>query len=178
MMVDESGRIFIVTKEAMGAGVYATPDAPELGTTVELERVGPAPMFLTDGAISPDGSQVAVRSYTSFYLYDADAFLSQGTDGDAGTVYPLPLQPQGETLAYQLDGAGILVGSEGVEQPIYAIGFPATSSDETVAPTPSSDESSGTPWALGLAAILLVSGVAALVMRKRGRVRQPSSPMT
>ena len=88
------------------------------------------------------------------------------------------MQPQGETLAYKLDGEGILVGSEGVGQPIYAIGFPATATDDTAAPTPSSDDSSGTRWALGLAAILLVSGVAALIMRKRGRVRQPSSPIT
>ena len=61
-------------------------------------------MFLTDGAISPDGNQVALRSYTSLFLYDAEAFLRNGTDGDAGVVYPLPLQPQGETLAYTPDG--------------------------------------------------------------------------
>ncbi len=177
-MVDEAGRLYVVTKEAIGAGLYATPDAPEMGTTVELERVGPAPMFLTDGAISPDGSQVALRSYTSLFLYDAKAFLGEGTDGDAGTVYPLPLQPQGETLAYQLDGKAVLVGSEGVEQPIYAIGLPDPSIDRSVAPASSSEESSGTPWAVGLTAVLLVSGVAALLMRKRGRVRQPSSPTT
>lgn len=178
MMVDESGRIFVVTKEALGAGIYATPSAPEFGTTVELERIGPAPMLLTDGAISPDGTQVALRSYTSMYLYDAQAFLSRGTDGDAGVVYPLPFQQQGETLAYQLEGDGVLVGSEGVEQPIYAIGFPPALTDGAAAPTSSSQDSSGTPWALGLVAILVVSGVAALIMRKRGRVRQPSSPIT
>ncbi|MCZ3389102.1 MAG: MFS transporter [Actinomycetia bacterium] len=178
LMVDESGRIVIVTKEALGAGVYATPKAPGLGTTVELERVGPAPMLLTDGAISPDGTQVALRSYTSFYLYDAKAFLSRGTDGDAGTVYPLPLQPQGETLAYELDGAGVLVGSEGVEQPIYAIGLPDAADGRTAPTKSASEDSSGALWALGLAVILLVSGAAALVMRKRGRVLQPSSPIT
>ncbi len=179
-MVDADGRLFVVTKEALGAGVYATPDAPQPGSTIELERVGPAPMFLTDGAISPDGSQVALRSYTSLYLVDAAQFLSQGTDGDAGVVYPLPLQPQGETLAYALDGASVLVGSEGVEQPIYQIGLPAPA-DAAVdrsADAAQDDESSGAPWAVGLAIIVLVSGATALVMRKRGRVRQPSSPTT
>ena len=177
LLVDADGRLVVVTKEAFGAGVYITPDAPEPGTTVELERVGPAPMFLTDGAISPDGTQVALRSYTSLFLYDAEAFLADGTDGDAGVVYPLPLQPQGETLAYTTGGESVLVGSEGVSQPIYEIGLPQASADAT--PRPSADEeSSGASLAWGLAAILLVSGAAALVMRKRGRVRQPSSPIT
>jgi hypothetical protein len=178
MMVDSQGRIIVVTKEALGAGVYRTPEPAEPGTSVTMERVGPAPMFLTDGAISPDGTQVALRNYTSLFLYDAKAFLSSGTDGDHGTVYPLPLQPQGETLAYQLDGKGVLVGSEGVEQPIYAIGLPEQTAKSSSTSKATGNESGGTTWALGLAVILLVSGIAALVMRKRGRVRQPSSPTT
>jgi MFS family permease len=176
LLVDAEGRLVVVTKEAFGAGVYVTPEPPEPGTTVELERVGPAPMFLTDGAISPDGTEVALRSYTSLFRYDAEAFLRSGSDGDSGVVYPLPLQPQGETLAYTAGGESVLVGSEGVSQPIYAIGLPQNSN---AAPTTSSDgESSGASLAWGLAAILLVSGAAALVMRRRGRVRQPSSPTT
>ena len=167
LLVDADGRLVVVTKEALGAGVYITPEPPEPGTTVELERVGPAPMFLTDGAISPDFTQVALRSYTSLFLYDAESFLSSGTDGDPGVVYPLPLQPQGETLAYTPDGQSVLVGSEGVSQPIYAIGLPQRS--DAAAPPPSADgESSGTPLAWGLAAVLLVSGAAALVMRRSG----------
>lgn len=179
MMVDAEGRIVVVTKEAIGASVYRTPEPAEPGTSVTMERVGPAPMFLTDGAISADGNQVALRSYTSLYLYNAEAFLSQGTDGDAGTVYPLPLQPQGETLAYQRDGAAVLVGSEGVEQPIYEIGLPSFAADGSTPVTPPDDaDSNGIRWALGLAVIILVSALVAPVMRKRGRVRQPSSPIT
>jgi LPXTG-motif cell wall-anchored protein len=177
MMVDESGRIFVATKEGSRAGLYATVDAPAMGTTVELVRLGPVPTFLTDGAISPDGTQVALRSYTSLFLYDAGAFLEKGTDGDSGVVYPLPLQPQGETLAYVLDGESVLVGSEGVSQPIYEIGLPQKSGDAVALPS-TDGESGGASLAWGLAAVLLVSGAAVLVMRRRGRVRQPSSPTT
>ena len=168
-MVTGDGRLAVVTKEAIGAGVYITPEVPEFGETVTLERVGPAPMFLTDGAISPDGEQVALRSYTSLFLFNAHAFLSNGTKGDAGTVYPLPLQPQGETVAYS-DDEHVLVGTEGVNQPLYLIGLPDAA---RAAPNPSASDGSGTTgWVLGLLAILGISGLTALVMRARGRERK------
>ena len=149
-----------MTKEAIGAGVYITPEPPEFGSTVTLERVGPAPMFLTDGAISPDGEQVALRSYTSMFLYNAQAFLNEGTRGDAGAVYPLPLQPQGETIAYQ-DDENVLVGTEGVDQPLYRIGLPDTQ-NAPVATDEDAGASSTGGWVVGIAAIVLISGVTAL----------------
>jgi MFS family permease len=164
-MVTEDGRLVVVTKEAVGAGVYITPEVPEFGTTVTLERVGPAPMFLTDGAISPDGEQVALRSYTSLYLFDAHAFLARGTRGDAGRVYPLPLQPQGESLAYT-DDSHVLIGTEGVNQPLYLIGLPE---DSVAQPAIESSAPSSSSWVIGLVAILLISAITALVMRARGR---------
>ena len=164
-MVTADGRLVVVTKEAIGAGVYATPKAPDFGTTVTLERVGPAPMFLTDGAISPDGGQVALRSYTSLFLFNAHAFLTGGTDGDAGQVFPLPLQPQGESLAYT-DDDHVLVGTEGVEQPLYLIGLP----DNSGSVTPTQSDSNGTTgWVVGILVILVISGVTAVLMRMRGR---------
>jgi MFS family permease len=172
-MVDQAGRLVIVTKEAFGAGVYLTSEPAELGSTQELGRAGPAPQFLTDGAISPDGSQVALRSYTSLYLFDAQSFLQSGTDADPGVVYPLPLQRQGETLAYARNGQSVVVGSEGVEEPIYRIGLPL----DAPPPTASSASEGSTPWVIGLVAIVAISAVAAVLMRTRGR-RQPSSPTT
>lgn len=164
-MVTEDGRLVVVTKEAIGAGVYVTPEVPEFGTTVDLERVGPAPMFLTDGALSPDGEQIALRSYTSMYLFDAHALLTQGTRGDAGSVYPLPLQPQGETLAYT-DVDHVLIGTEGVDQPLYLIGLPEGSSAQPPTQNQPRDSSS---WVVGIVAILVISGLTALIMRARGR---------
>ena len=167
-MVTTSGRLVVVTKEAIGAGVYVTPEAPDFSSTVTLERVGPAPMFLTDGAISPDGQQVALRSYTSMFLYDAHAFLNEGTKGDAGAVYPLPLQPQGETIAYE-DNENVIVGTEGVDQPLYRIGLPDTQNPPVATDEDAGARSTGA-WAIGIAAIVLVSGATAFVMRSRGRV--------
>jgi MFS family permease len=177
-MVTADERLVVVTKEALGAGVYVTPESPEFGATVTLKRVGPAPMFITDGAVSPDGSQVALRSYTSMFLFNAHAFLTQGTRGDAGRVYPLPLQRQGETLAFA-DDEHVVVGTEGVDEPLYRITLP----DAASPPTPIGSKSNGTTgWVVGLLAILAISGLTAVLMRARGRRprarSQASSPTT
>jgi hypothetical protein len=166
--VDAKGRMYVVTKEALGAGIYATPEVPEFGATTTLERVGPAPMFVTDGALSPDGSQVALRTYTSLFLFEADAFLSGGTRADDGVVYPLPLQPQGETLAYTPNGRAVVVGTEGVDQPLYAITLPVPTGPTTQ--TSAGDESSRGPLlAAGVLAVVVIGAMAAGVSLLRGR---------
>jgi hypothetical protein len=183
-LVTPDGRLVVITKEAIDASVYATPTAPEFGQKVTLERVGPAPMFITDGALSPDASQIALRSYSSLYLFDAEAFLREGTDGDAGVVYPLPLQPQGETLAYTEGGDSLLIGSEGLDQPILEVTLAAAAAEgppsEDPAASPSgepgeSGSNATAQWAIGMALIVLVSGGAALVMRRRGRTADVES---
>jgi MFS family permease len=166
--VDAKGLMYVVTKEALGAGLYATTEVPEFGTTATLERMGPAPMFVTDGALSPDGSQVALRTYTSLFLYDAASFLSGGTRADGGVVYPLPLQPQGETLAYTPDGRAVVVGTEGVDQPLYALTLPVVTRPTT--PMAAGDESSRGPFlAAGVLAVLVIGALAAGVSLLRGR---------
>jgi MFS family permease len=171
LLVDGDGHLFVVTKEGMRASVYATPEPPAPGTTVTLERVGPAPMFLTDGEISYNGAQVALRSYTSLYLFSADEFLSQGTDGDPGEVYPLPLQKQGEMVTYARDDWSVFVGSEGVKQPVYLIGLPGTPGESglSTSTAETGDGSSPSRWAAGLAAIVVVGAVSVLLLRRRGR---------
>jgi len=182
-MVDDKGRLFVVTKQALGAPVYRTPEPPEFGTVAQLERVGPAPVFVTDAALSPNGKQVALRSYTSLFLYNADSFLNGGTKGgDPGTVYPLPLQPQGESLSYNDDGSAVVIGTEGVNQPLYQLTLPKQGSHSLAADDESG--SSGKSLAIGIAVILLVGVVAGLITRRRSggspdvREDQASSPTT
>ncbi|MDI9900078.1 hypothetical protein QM716_09430 [Rhodococcus sp. IEGM 1409] len=74
-------------------------------------------MAVTGGAVSKDGTVVALRTYTDVYLYAAP-------DGDvvkALTInpirVPLPDEPQGEALAF--DAAGDLIsGSEAYQGPL------------------------------------------------------------
>ena len=168
----DTGQLFVVTKEALGAGVYAAPVEMPPGGTYELTRVGDVPMFVTDGAISPDGSMTVLRTY-------GFAVVTDGPGGDELARYPLPPSPQGETLAFTPDGSAVLVGSEGVSQPVYRVELPhtataspststgSTSTYPTQTQLASSDGSTGRALALGLGAIVVVSLFAGAVLATR-----------
>ena len=169
-----TGQLFVVTKEALGAGTYAAPVALDPGATYELTRVGDAPMFVTDGAISPKGSPTVLRTY-------GQAIVTDGPGGAELAGYRLPPSPQGETLAFTADGSAVLVGSEGVSQPVYRVELPknaasspspssgngSTSANAAESPTTSSSNGTGRTLALGLAAVVLVSLLVGAILATR-----------
>lgn len=121
LIVAPDGRLHIVTKGETGpAALYRFPRDLVAGSTLRLERVG-EPLSkgalaqaarITDGAVSPDGRWVALRSRTSVTLYPAAAFF-KGTFRSARTVDLQSLgEPQGEALAFSSAGT-ILLGGEG-----------------------------------------------------------------
>jgi len=59
LLVDASGRLFLVTKDAEGA-VYAAPRQPSRVGTNELTKVGNAPAAVTDGAFLPGRKRIAL----------------------------------------------------------------------------------------------------------------------
>jgi hypothetical protein len=133
-----SGRILVVTKEVPG-GIYALPASPSRRGLNRLTRVGTAPGMATDAVFLPDGSGLAVRTYTSLVVMDPSSWRVASTQ-------LLPLQPQGETVAVAPGGAGLLVGSEGRSSRVIGVtvagrhgGAPSS------AGTPSTTASTGTP---------------------------------
>jgi hypothetical protein len=123
-----SGRVLIVTKERPG-GIYALPANPSRKGVNRLTRVGTAPDIATDAVFLPDGSGLAVRTYTSLVVLDPETW--QVTSSTL-----LPLQPQGETLALSPDGNGLLVGSEGKRSLIQAVAIPAPASHPSSSSAP------------------------------------------
>lgn len=129
LLLDRAGVPHLVTKEVLGgAGVYR-PAGPltEPGPT-PLERVGTVILGPTDtpggplgrtgstvvtgGAVSADGTIVALRTYTDAYLWfapDGDVVAALGHDP---VRVPLPGEPQGEAVALAPGGA-LLSASEG-----------------------------------------------------------------
>jgi len=136
LLLDASGVPHLVTKELLGAaGVYRPAGGLGQPGPTPLERVGAVFLGPTDtpggpvgggdstlvtgGAVSPDGSVVALRTYT-------DAYLFRAPDGDVVTALagepvrvPLPGEPQGEAVALTADGT-LLSASEG-GAPVHAV---------------------------------------------------------
>ena len=105
LLVDDSGRLFIVTKDK-DAAIYAAPRQPDRQSVNELKRVGSAPADVTDGTFLPGGDRIALLTYTSVDVIDAESYKVLASA-------PIPHQPQAESLTMSLDEDSLLVGSEG-----------------------------------------------------------------
>jgi hypothetical protein len=178
LLVNGKGRLFIVTKADKG-GIYAAPKKPSRDGVNDLKRVGSAPAVITDGTFLPGDKQIALLSYDSVRVIDADTYKSVATA-------KIPRQPQAESITVSLDGQSLLVGSEGKKSKVYAMPVPG-SETSTPTPTPSGapDQSdpgdvpdedagpnagqsnAGTFLAVGLAGfVAVVAGVVVALVRK------------
>jgi len=182
LLVDGSGRLTIVTKGAQG-GIYLAPKSPSRTGVNELRRVGDAPALVTDGVYLPGDAQIALLTYGSVVVLDATTYRQVSST-------PIPAQPQAESLAVDLAGDGLLVGSEGRNSRVYALPLPAgseaspsatSSPAASAAPTATAgagqddtaDDATpdargrGTYLAVGLAALVaLVAGVVVAAIRR------------
>jgi hypothetical protein len=169
-----TGRLVVVTKDLSGAGVYRAPRdlvTTDAGTN-RLVRVADAPSFVTDGAYLPDG-RLALRTYTSVYVYDRPGSEIGSAD--------LPVQPQGESLA--VDGARLLVGSEGERSAVYRVAVPGPTPVPRPAPAAGGTErGESDDWAAWrdayrvarvVAIVVLLAAIVAVLRRSRRRGRRP-----
>ena len=122
LLMTPAGDMFIVTKGDTGPiAVYRVPRNIRAGGTAPLERVGqpftPAKAVrdfrITDGAVSPDGEWVALRTKADLVFYRASELL-KGTWREAQRVSLAPLgEPQGEGIALGAAAAVYLAGEGG-----------------------------------------------------------------
>jgi hypothetical protein len=110
LLAATDGTLYIVTKGDTGpVALYRFPRERRAGTTGRLERVGvllsngkPAEdARITDGAISPDGEWVVLRTRAALTFYRAGEFLR----GDFREVHRFDLRPLGEP-----QGEGVAFG--------------------------------------------------------------------
>ena len=138
LLLDHSGRPFIVTKEPLSSGVY-TPDGPlSARRPTALRKVrtlsfgptgttgGPVGMasqvLVTGGAVSADGRLLVLRTYTDAYVWpapDGDLEAALRT-GDPRRI-PLPATPQGEGVAVSPDGRALLTSTEGLPGRVHEV---------------------------------------------------------
>jgi hypothetical protein len=121
LLLAPDGRLLIVTKGDTGpVALYRFPGDPG-ATTVRLERIG-APRDarsrgendrITDGAVSPDGRWVVLRSTDTLMFYRA-ADLLDGNWREAGRVSVESLgEPQGEGVTFGPDNSVYLMSEGG-----------------------------------------------------------------
>lgn len=178
ILVDDAGRIRIVSKESKG-GIYLAPRQLSASAPNRLERVADAKAFVTDGTVLPDG-RFAVRTYVAVEVLDRDLYspVARAT---------LPFQLQGESLTVSLSGTALLVGSEGPQSAVLRVPIPTDlavvpaaaetpppSPDPTPEPTPepalgvgASINRTGTLIAIGLAVLLSIAAGAVVFLRDR-----------
>jgi hypothetical protein len=117
LMIDPNTKdLYIVSKREINVVMYkmAYPYAPN--DTVTLEIVGNLPLsIIVGGDISPDGSEVLLKSYNEIYYYK----LKPG-EGIESIIHkqperlPYAIEPQGEAIAWSADASGYYTVSEEV----------------------------------------------------------------
>ncbi|MGX7826833.1 hypothetical protein ACTG9Q_17235 [Actinokineospora sp. 24-640] len=138
LLLDRSGVPHLVTKSPFGtAGIYRPAGKLASPGPTRLEHVGsvtlrptdtqggPVPpsvgsVVVTGGAVSPDGTVVALRTYTEAYLYPAPDGDIVAALGREPVRVPLPNEPQGESIAIEPDGTLVSV-SEGRGTPVRLV---------------------------------------------------------
>ena len=124
----ERGELGIVTKGREGRVDLFVADLETLESVdgpVVLDRVGRLPVpvdpsitsqFVTAADLSPGGSRLAVRSYSTLYMFDWAGSASFDTlAAPQSTSLLTALEPQGEGLTFTADGSRLYMASEGVD---------------------------------------------------------------
>ena len=121
LLVTPDGTMLIVTKGETGpVNAYRVPANARPGATVTLERIGGSiqgkaaqDQRITDGAVSPDGQWVALRSRGSLVFFRTTDFL-EGQWNEARRVDLAALrEPQGEGVALGSTNTVYLAGEGG-----------------------------------------------------------------
>ncbi|MER6022209.1 WD40 repeat domain-containing protein [Streptomyces anulatus] len=115
MVHPKTGRVYIASKNEDGGGLYEGPAKLTAGSANVFRRVGEVP-WVTDGAFSPDGTRLVLRSYFSAREY---AF-EDGRLGEDRSV-AAPFQRQAESVTYTADGSALMFGSEGARSDVVRV---------------------------------------------------------
>ncbi|MET8172389.1 WD40 repeat domain-containing protein [Streptomyces clavifer] len=172
MVHPKTGRVYIASKNEDGGGLYEGPAKLTTGGANVFRRVGEVP-WVTDGAFSPDGKDLLLRSYFSTRGYAFE-------DGRLGADYRVraPIQGQSESVTYTADGSAMMFGSEGERSEVVRVDVEGGGGDGGGSKTPSGEDGASSPEAgedgkLGVTGGAVLVGVIVLaaigVKRRRGQ---------
>lgn len=192
LLLAPDGTPYLVTKEVLGvSGIYRPTVALDPADTVPMERVGElalqltgspggpvgraGQLLVTGGAVSPDGTAIALRTYTDAYVWSLTGSDVVGSLAGEPVRVALPDSPQGEAIAFDAAGRSLLVSGEGLpvdvtEVPIEGASVPAASAGQTdsrVDLQVAAGEAL-TPWTVGM----IATATAAVLVWAVGRTRR------
>ncbi|MFF8536757.1 WD40 repeat domain-containing protein [Streptomyces sp. SAS_267] len=110
MVHPKTGRVYIADKDEDGGHLYEGPAELSASATNVFKPVATIDLWVTDGAFSPDGRQLAVRGYFGGIAYSWNGGRIKRLER-----LNVPLQGQGESITYTPDGSTLLYGSEGAD---------------------------------------------------------------
>ncbi|TQK45334.1 hypothetical protein FBY35_6895 [Streptomyces sp. SLBN-118] len=136
MVHPTTGRVYIASKNEDGGGLYEGPAKLTASGTNTFRRIGEVP-WVTDGAFSPDGRELVLRSYFSARGYE-------WKNGRLGADHRVraPIQGQAESVTYTLDGKALMFGSEGEQSEVLRVDLGKKSSPDKGSTSPSESGSS------------------------------------
>ncbi|MFF3731642.1 WD40 repeat domain-containing protein [Streptomyces sp. NPDC002476] len=171
MVHPTTGRVYIASKNENGGGLYEGPARLATGSVNVFRRVGEVP-WVTDGAFSPDGGELVLRSY-----FSARAYAFRNGRLGADEAVRAPFQRQAESVTYTADGSALMFGSEGERSDVVRVdlgkdagrggngsrgGDPSASADDT-------GDGIGGAGGMSLSGVLVLVAVAAFFLMKRRR---------
>jgi len=126
----KTGEITLITREVSGMSlVYRLPQPldpanlmmADLVDVIDIRLLGPGPNSqITDGAISPDGQHIALRTYTAVLIFDTRNAASPSQLWEqAPAVFPLADGPKGEGITYRLGSDDLMSVGEQVPARLY-----------------------------------------------------------
>ncbi len=170
----KTGRVYIIDKNENGGHLFEGPaELSPTGTNV-FKPIATIDLWATDAAFSPDGRQLAVRGYFGGIAYEWNG----GKIKRQGRL-EVPLQQQGESVTYTVDGSKLLYGSEGTDSPVQAESVPYNESGGSKSPSQKGGAQAGTGAGSALnadykvGALVLAVGLALVLGLKRLLRRGP-----
>ncbi|MFI3240894.1 MAG: hypothetical protein R3Y22_10010 [Bacteroidales bacterium] len=110
-----TGDLIILSKRDPNNRVYITPFIATDGDTINIEPVAMVNIAQpTAGDISPDGMRILIKDYLQIYYWERESTeeLLDKTLAREPIVIPYILEPQGESIAWDLEGVNFYTVSE------------------------------------------------------------------
>ncbi len=116
MFVDpQTSDVWIISKREAKVRLYKLGYPQNINAVTTLQAFGEIPISVVTGAaISPDGTEILVRTYTNVFYWKRKAgqTIADALQSTAGRQLAYRLEPQGEAICFDKNAKGYFTSSE------------------------------------------------------------------